>query len=149
MFGSYQEVKERVQLALDEAATQLTPNISNLAIKHDVPRLRLYRRWGGYASKSSRPPTNRLLTNDQELALVLYCQTLDEIGVSCRIHMLESSAYQLLVRSCVRQQRPSRWYCYQRESKHKERRKEKEERREEITMPSLYLQRTNQASRYV
>ncbi|KAH7009053.1 hypothetical protein B0J12DRAFT_587381 [Macrophomina phaseolina] len=80
-FGPYQEVEERVQLALDEANTEISPNIKRLAEKYHVPRLRLHRRWQGTGSRMDRKPTGRLLTDDQELALVLYCANLDEIGV--------------------------------------------------------------------
>lgn len=99
MASNCREIEERVQLALDKARTQPSPNISKLAREFDVPRMRLSRRWHGIGARTDRQPTNYRLTEDQELALIIYCKKMDEIGLSCDIHKLETTAFQMLCRT--------------------------------------------------
>lgn len=54
--------------------------ISKLAREYGVSRKKLARRWNGLPSRSTRPPTNRLLSSDQDTAPFLWLEYLDNIA---------------------------------------------------------------------
>ncbi|RPA94946.1 hypothetical protein L873DRAFT_1699492, partial [Choiromyces venosus 120613-1] len=47
-------------------------------------------RWKGCPAKSEKTPTNRKLTDDEELAVCLHLKYLYEIGTSARLSMISS-----------------------------------------------------------
>ncbi|RPA70898.1 hypothetical protein BJ508DRAFT_183619, partial [Ascobolus immersus RN42] len=49
---------------------------------HDLPYDKFCRRWNGRKSKSTRDPTNRLLNDEQDLALCEFLRRLDYTGVT-------------------------------------------------------------------
>ena len=71
-------------------------NISRLAREFGVSRHRLSRRLKGIPSRSTRPPTNRLLSDDQEKAIIRWIQYLDDMNASPTALQIEASANYLL-----------------------------------------------------
>jgi hypothetical protein len=61
-----------------------------------VSRRKLSRAWNCQPSRSTRPPTNRLLSLDQEKALFLWLEYLDNIGAPPTNEQIEESANYLL-----------------------------------------------------
>ncbi|KAE8243663.1 hypothetical protein A4X06_0g6165, partial [Tilletia controversa] len=96
MPSKYEEEEERVACALEEALAADQPDFSALARKWKVNRLRISRRYRGKNSRSTRPPTNRKLNDDQESALLRYIGILDDLELSARPELIISSANQLL-----------------------------------------------------
>ncbi|CAD6953869.1 unnamed protein product, partial [Tilletia caries] len=83
---SYAELEEKVLTALEEAQAEPRgkPNITAIAKKHGVDAQRLRRRFHGKESKSTRPPTNRKLTDAQEEAILTWIAVLDKLELSAR-----------------------------------------------------------------
>ncbi|EED11477.1 conserved hypothetical protein [Talaromyces stipitatus ATCC 10500] len=81
----YKEEEELIAKAL----TNYRVNMGCLAKK-------LSRRWHGLPSRSTRPPTRRLLSLDQEKALILWIEYLDNIGAPPTNQQIEESANYLL-----------------------------------------------------
>ncbi|CAD6902733.1 unnamed protein product, partial [Tilletia controversa] len=95
---SYAELEEKVLTALEEAQAEPRgkPNITAIAKKHGVDAQRLRRRFHGKESKSTRPPTNRKLTDAQEEAILTWIAVLDKLELSARPALIRASANQLL-----------------------------------------------------
>jgi hypothetical protein len=64
--------------------------------KFGVSRKKLSRRINGLPSRFTRPPTNRVLSADQEKALFLWIEYLDNIGAPPTAQQIEESANYLL-----------------------------------------------------
>ncbi|KAE8231093.1 hypothetical protein CF326_g3891, partial [Tilletia indica] len=100
MQTKYQQEEEAVECAVEEAqAAQRNGdpiNFAALAIKYKVNRLRVWRRYCNGKSKSTRAPTNRLLTDSQEAALLAWVNILDGLEISARPDLIKASANQLL-----------------------------------------------------
>jgi hypothetical protein len=77
------------------------PNFSDLSRKYGVSRKKLSRRWNGLPSRSTRAPTNRILSLDQEKAIFLWLEYLDNIGASPTSEQIEASANYLLAKASV------------------------------------------------
>ncbi|EED14413.1 conserved hypothetical protein [Talaromyces stipitatus ATCC 10500] len=69
-----------------------------LSREYGVSRKKLSRRWNGLPSRSTRSPTNRLLSLDQEKALILWIEYLDNIGAPPTNEQIEESANYLLAK---------------------------------------------------
>ena len=67
---------------------------------------RLQRRLKGLPSKSTRPQTNMVLTDAQELAVLQYIERLDHIHMSPKLSMLYNAANYLLAKACVNSNTP-------------------------------------------
>ncbi|EED15732.1 hypothetical protein TSTA_051690, partial [Talaromyces stipitatus ATCC 10500] len=80
------------------ANTKKKPNFSKSSREYGVSRKKLSRRWHGLPSpsRSTRPPTRRLLSLDQEKALILWIDYLDNIGAPPTNQQIEESANYLL-----------------------------------------------------
>ncbi|EED14599.1 conserved hypothetical protein [Talaromyces stipitatus ATCC 10500] len=84
------------------------PNFSELSRKYGVSRKKLSRRWNGLPSRSTRPPTNRVLSLDQEKAIFLWLEYLDNIGASPTSEQIEASANYLLAKDFTGSGEPPR-----------------------------------------
>jgi len=65
MAEDYYSIENRIQRALDATKREKNPNLSEIARKFDVPYQRLRRRVKGGASRSTRPPAGRRLSESQ------------------------------------------------------------------------------------
>ncbi|KAE8233773.1 hypothetical protein CF326_g1192 [Tilletia indica] len=94
----YAAEEDKLQCALEEAQSVAPkkPNIASLAKKHGVDEQRLRRRFQGRHSRSTRPPANRKLSNDQENAILAWIHVLDTLELAARPSLIEASANQLL-----------------------------------------------------
>ncbi|RPA97360.1 hypothetical protein L873DRAFT_1844870 [Choiromyces venosus 120613-1] len=87
---SSSEIEDRIQLACKKLLKSDRPNIAATACEFDVSESRLQARWKGCPAKSEPTPTNRKLTDDEELVVCLYLKHLDEIGTSARLSIISS-----------------------------------------------------------
>ncbi|EED14752.1 conserved hypothetical protein [Talaromyces stipitatus ATCC 10500] len=71
---------------------------SKLSRGYGVSHKKLSRRWNGPPSRSTRSPTNRLLSLDQEKAHILWIEYLDNIGAPPTNEQIEESANYLLAK---------------------------------------------------
>jgi hypothetical protein len=92
----YSKVEARIKDAIDAMKREKKPNISHYARRFNVPYQRLRMRWNGKDSRSSRPPTNRLLSEAQELSLCRYINVLDDLDISPLPRMVENCANSIL-----------------------------------------------------
>ncbi|EED11943.1 conserved hypothetical protein [Talaromyces stipitatus ATCC 10500] len=92
----YKEEEELIAKALSACQHEKKPNFSKLSREYGVSRKKLSRRWHGLPSRSTRPPTRRLLSLDQEKALILWIEYLDNIGAPPTNQQIEESANYLL-----------------------------------------------------
>ena len=97
---NYTEVEERVQSAYKRFFEVEKRNIAALGRDFQVPEGRLQARIDGRQSRSQRHPSNRLLTDSEELAVCLYLKRLDSIGTVARIPMVTGCANAILKRRC-------------------------------------------------
>ena len=88
MASRYYEEEEKVQETCRAWGSGQFPSISAAArsVGADVQRVR--RRLAGKESRSTRAPTNRLLTDDEETALVKWLEALDTLGTRSSLKML-------------------------------------------------------------
>ena len=94
---NYAAEEERVEDAVEEALRSPDkPNFKALAKKYQVNRLRISRRYHGGKSRSSRAPTNRKLSDQQEESLKEWIRPLDALHLSARPSLIEASANQLI-----------------------------------------------------
>ena len=84
------------------------PNFSQLERDYGVSRRKLSRAWNGLPSRSTRAPTNRLLSPDQEKALFLWLEYLDNIGAPPTNEQIEESANYLLRKDFAGPREPPR-----------------------------------------
>ncbi|EED14400.1 conserved hypothetical protein [Talaromyces stipitatus ATCC 10500] len=94
----YKEEEALIAKALSAREHEKKPNFSKLAREYGVSRKKLSRRWHGLPSRSTRPPTNRLLSLDQEKALFLWLEYLDHMGTPPTNQQIEESANYLLAK---------------------------------------------------
>ncbi|KAF3407697.1 hypothetical protein DPV78_001460 [Talaromyces pinophilus] len=90
----YNYIRARRSLAHYHAKKK--PNFSEISRKYGVSRKKLSRRWNNLPSRSTRPPTNRVLSLDQEKAIFLWLEYLDNMGASPTSDQIEASANYLL-----------------------------------------------------
>ena len=92
MCTAYTEREARLAQAVKHAQTLEQPVLAAIAKQYDVCRMTLTRRLEGGSSRSSRPPTNRKMTQEMENALVRFCQTLEQMGVAATVKHLRKAA---------------------------------------------------------
>ncbi|KAF3406894.1 hypothetical protein DPV78_001412 [Talaromyces pinophilus] len=92
----YKKEEELIAKAIDAYRHGEVQNISRLAREFGVSRHKLSRRLKGTPSRSTRPPTNRLLSDDQEKAIIHWIQYLDDMNASPTALQIEASANYLL-----------------------------------------------------
>ena len=93
---SYQDVEVRISDAIDALHEGWYTNCAQAAKTFQVPVRRLQRRWNGSNSKSSRPSTNKALSDEQEVAIRQYIEQLDKINMCARPRMIIGAANHLL-----------------------------------------------------
>ena len=99
MASVYLEEEDLIAEAVELIETLETrPQLAHVAWLFSVPYQRLRRRLQGLPSKSTRNPTNRKLTDEQEEALESYLRRCDRIGAAARVRMVAISANSILAR---------------------------------------------------
>lgn len=97
MDQSYNAVEARIKEAIDALRTRQKFSRRAIATEFNVPEERLRSRLNGHPPKSEvRGLHNRALTTDQDLALRLYLQKLDQMGAPARLHMIQQTANKIL-----------------------------------------------------
>jgi len=92
MAATYAIIKGRIQKAIDAINTRENPNRAEIAREFRVPCERLRSELRGYQSKTAvRGLHNRALKLDQESALRQYLTTVDQLGLSARLHMMANA----------------------------------------------------------
>ncbi len=114
MAATYAIIEGRIQKAIDAINTRENPNRAEIAREFRVPYDRLRSRLRGYQSKTAvRGLHNRALKPDQESALRQYLTTVDQLGLSARLHMVQSTANALRAQDFARWNPPplldARW----------------------------------------
>jgi len=99
MSNSYCDIEERIEDALYRLGQPEAPPVTAVAREFNVPYQRLLARLHGRPSKSTRPPTNRKLTEEQESALCQYLNALDEIYMSATRKHCYTTANLILARA--------------------------------------------------
>ncbi|KUL82755.1 hypothetical protein ZTR_10905, partial [Talaromyces verruculosus] len=84
------------------------PNFSKLERDYGISRRKLSRAWNRKPSRTTRPPTNRKLSLDQEKALFLWLEYLDNIGAPPTNLQIEESANYLLAKDSTTPGEPPR-----------------------------------------
>ena len=101
MDQSYSAVESRIQDAINALNTRTNAKVKAIAREFKVPYDRLRNRLAGAPSKSEmRGLHNRLLTPDQDLALVLFYERLSNAGTPARLNSIKSEANRLLRQTC-------------------------------------------------
>ncbi|KAF2191630.1 hypothetical protein K469DRAFT_621510, partial [Zopfia rhizophila CBS 207.26] len=84
----------------DEAVQLLktlnNPNIKQYARDHKLPCFRLRRAFHGSHNRKTRPQGNRRLTEEQDLALLHYCDAIGDIGFGLHQNLVTQQANALL-----------------------------------------------------
>ena len=94
---SYPAVEGRIKDAIEAFYSRKNPNRSAIAREFDVPPERLRSRLNGRPSQSEvRGLHNRLLSPDQDKALVLFYQRLSNAGTPARLNSVKGEAIRLL-----------------------------------------------------
>ena len=99
MPDTYSDIEDRISNALQCLQQSKHPNVAAVAKELDVPYKRLLARFNGRKSRSTRPPTNRKLTEEQEGALCQYLDSLDDIYISATRKQCSATANLLLMRA--------------------------------------------------
>jgi hypothetical protein len=88
-------------MATDQEQLDKPINVAEYARLHNVPYQRLNARWNGRSTKSERPVHGYRLNQEQEQALVLYCQQRKLIGLHLPLKMVQEVAEKILLRSLL------------------------------------------------
>ena len=83
-FNSYAAIEARFSEACDAIHDGWYTNCVQAASVYEVLLRRLQRRWNGGASKSTRAPTNKALTEEQEAVIREYIDRVDKINRCAR-----------------------------------------------------------------
>ena len=108
MSTKYSEMNSRIVLAVQTLQTVPNPNIAAFARDHNLPYRRLNRAYKGGNSCSTRPPTNKLLTEEQEVALKHFLDAIDDIGFGIHKALVEQQCDALLALSHTGPEEPPR-----------------------------------------
>lgn len=94
--SDYLTEESRIKFLVQSIHNGIFPTIA--AATRDCPHLygRVKNRLAGRGSRSERPATNRLLTDNEEKAIVLWVSRLEELGTRPTTYMLENEANRLL-----------------------------------------------------
>ena len=96
MSSEYLDSVKKIDAAVQELLQYPQPNIQSFAAARGLPYRRLLRAYHGGDNRSTRVKATKRLTYDQEYALGLYCNAIDDIGYSITIGMVEADAQRLL-----------------------------------------------------
>ena len=93
MAATYAIIEGRIQKAIDAINTCENPNRAEIAREFRVPYDRLRSRLRGYQFKTAvRELHNKALKSDQKSALRQYLTTVNQLSLSARLHMMQSTA---------------------------------------------------------
>ena len=107
MAATYVIIEGRIQKAIDAINTRENPNRAEIAREFRVSYDRLRSRLRDYQSKTSvRELHDRALKPDQKSALRQYLTTVDQLGLSARLHMVQSTANALRAQDFARWNSP-------------------------------------------
>ena len=102
VFRSYAAIKARISEACDAIYDDWYTSCTQAASVYEVPICRLQRRWNRTASKSTRAPTNKALTEEQEVAICEYIYRLDKINMCARLQMIVGATnYLICFENCM------------------------------------------------
>ena len=96
MVNSYSAIEDRIDSAIDALHDGLYTNCRAAAIAFDVAPRTVQKRWNGGNSKSSRPSTNKALTDEQEQAVRDYIERLDKANMCARPKLIVGAANYLI-----------------------------------------------------
>ncbi len=96
MAEPYKTVEQRILDAIDAIHGDWYSNCTEAAEAFEVPLRTLQRRFNGAPSKSTRPSTNKALTDVQEQAIFDYIKHLNQINMSARSCMIVGAANWLI-----------------------------------------------------
>ena len=96
MSAAYHALENRIDQAIDSLYHGLYTNCSVAARALNVAPRTLQRRWNGGDSKTTRPSTNKALTDEQEQAIRDYIHRLDSINQCARLKMIVGAANYLI-----------------------------------------------------
>uniref|UniRef100_A0A093V606 Tigger transposable element-derived protein 1 n=1 Tax=Talaromyces marneffei PM1 TaxID=1077442 RepID=A0A093V606_TALMA len=92
----YKEEESRIQKALESLQKNPKQKIAHLAREFNVDYHRLRRRTLGSASQLNRRPAHKRLTDDQESAIIIWIDDLDDRGLPPTVHMIQNYAENVL-----------------------------------------------------
>ncbi|EEA21265.1 hypothetical protein TMatcc_009330 [Talaromyces marneffei ATCC 18224] len=92
----YKEEESRIQKALESLQKNPKQKIAHLAREFNVDYHRLRRRTLGSASQLNRRPAHKRLTDDQESAIIIWIDDLDDRGRPPTVHMIRNYAENVL-----------------------------------------------------
>ena len=92
--SEYRGTEGEIGFALQGLENGRFASIADAARAHGVPYDRLHARASGVSSRSERAPTNRLLTDEQEIGLCKWIEVLDKLGTRATKAMVETAAAQ-------------------------------------------------------
>ena len=92
----YWEQEEQIIKALNALRNEEYSSVRAAALAFGITPRTLLRRSKGSASKSTRPPAGRTLTEVKECALCEYIERLDKCELSAKLPMVEKAANYLL-----------------------------------------------------
>ena len=96
MSDTYKDYDKRMTEAISAFKLDGSRSARVVAQEFNVGRTALTNRLHGGASRSTRPPTNRTLTEAQEQAICHYIERLDQCGQSPKLSMVGGAANYLL-----------------------------------------------------
>ncbi len=103
MAATYAIIEGRIQKAIDAINTCENPNRAEIAREFRVPYDRLRSRLRGYQFKTAvRELHNKALKSDQKSALRQYLTTVNQLSLSARLHMMQSTANALRAQDFAR-----------------------------------------------
>ncbi len=103
MAATYAIIEDRIQKAIDAINTRENSNRTEIAREFRVSYERLRSRLKNYQFKTAvRELHNRALKSDQKSALRQYLITLNQLDLSARLHMMQSTANALRAQNSPR-----------------------------------------------
>lgn len=90
--SQYAEDTRRIEDAVKKLRLYNCPNIHQYATDNALPYKRLLRAYKGLPNRSTRPPTNRKLSMEQDLALCRFLDAIDAIGFGIHHGLIEQQA---------------------------------------------------------
>ena len=95
-FNYYSAIEGRISEACDTIHDGWYTDYVKAARAYKVPLRRLQRRWNGDASKSTRAPTNKALTEEQEGAIREWIDRFDRINMCACPELIVGGANYLI-----------------------------------------------------
>jgi hypothetical protein len=103
---TYKKEEEAILQAVQAYERDKNQKITNLARQYGVSYHRLRRRCLGLASRITRTPPNKILTDDQESALMAWIKRVDDIGAPPTVDLVTNCANSILRRANPDQESP-------------------------------------------